>query len=59
MQAELPIVISTWAFVDAVRAAAQHVIEEGGSAVNAMVRGCTACEVLQCDGSGACADSRS
>uniref|UniRef100_A0A7I4CVK8 beta-aspartyl-peptidase n=1 Tax=Physcomitrium patens TaxID=3218 RepID=A0A7I4CVK8_PHYPA len=50
-QPELPIVISTWAFVDAVRAAAQHVIKEGGSAVNAVVRGCTVCEVLQCDGS--------
>jgi len=51
-QAELPIVVSTWAFVDAVRAAARHVYEEGGSAVDAVVRGCSTCEALQCDGSG-------
>lgn len=52
IQAELPIVVSTWAFVDAVRAAARHVINHGGSAVDAVVHGCSACEVLQCDGSG-------
>lgn len=51
MPAELPIVVSTWAFVDAVRAAARHAIKEGGSAVDAVVHGCAACEVLQCDGS--------
>ncbi|KAG0615858.1 hypothetical protein M758_5G071700 [Ceratodon purpureus] len=49
-QVELPIVVSTWAFVDAVRAAAQHVIKDGGSAVDAIVRGCSTCEFLQCDG---------
>lgn len=52
MQAELPVVVSTWAFVDAARAAARHVSKEGGSAVDAVVLGCTVCEVLQCDGSG-------
>ena len=44
--------VSTWAFVDAVRAAAQHVIKDGGSAVDAILRGCSTCELLQCDGSG-------
>jgi hypothetical protein len=52
MPAELPIVVSTWAFVDAVRAAARHAIKEGGSAVDAVIHGCAACELLQCDGSG-------
>jgi hypothetical protein len=27
-------------------------MEEGGSAVDAVVHGCSTCELLQCDGSG-------
>jgi N4-(beta-N-acetylglucosaminyl)-L-asparaginase len=46
-----PIVISTWRFIEAVKVAAWHVMEEGGSAVNAVVHGCSTCELLQCDGS--------
>jgi N4-(beta-N-acetylglucosaminyl)-L-asparaginase len=46
-----PIVISTWRFIEAVKVAAWHVMEEGGSAVDAVVHGCSTCELLQCDGS--------
>ncbi|KAG6548502.1 hypothetical protein Mapa_009990 [Marchantia paleacea] len=46
----LPIVISTWAFVDAVRAA-WEVVDGGGSPVDAVVAGCSTCERLRCDGS--------
>ncbi|CAM6049730.1 unnamed protein product [Sphagnum compactum] len=46
-----PIVISTWRFIEAVKVAAWHVTEEGGSAVDAVVHGCSTCELLQCDGS--------
>lgn len=52
VQGEPPIVVSTWAFVDAVRAAARIAINHDGSAVDAVVHGCSACEILQCDGSG-------
>ncbi len=34
------------------KVAAWHVMEEGGSAVDAVVHGCSTCELLQCDGSG-------
>ena len=47
----MPVVISTWGFVDAVREAAL-VLKEGGSAVDAVVYGCSTCERLRCDGSG-------
>ncbi|KAL2653356.1 hypothetical protein R1flu_021484 [Riccia fluitans] len=45
-----PIVISTWPFVEAVRAAWQ-VVDGGGSPLDAVVAGCSACESLRCDGS--------
>ncbi|KAI5076929.1 hypothetical protein GOP47_0008994 [Adiantum capillus-veneris] len=45
-----PIVVSTWAFTDAVRAA-WDALQLGFSAVDAVVEGCSACEALQCDGS--------
>lgn len=50
--ARLPIVVSTWAgagsFSDAAAAALQ-VLQAGGSALDAVVEGCSACERLQCD----------
>ncbi|KAL6903384.1 hypothetical protein ACP4OV_004197 [Aristida adscensionis] len=47
-----PVVVSTWPFRDAVRAAWEVVSagDGGGSAVDAVVAGCSACEVLRCDG---------
>lgn len=44
-----PIVVSTWPFVDAVRAA-WRVADGGFSAVDAVVQGCSTCEELRCDG---------
>uniref|UniRef100_A0ACD5UU96 Uncharacterized protein n=1 Tax=Avena sativa TaxID=4498 RepID=A0ACD5UU96_AVESA len=48
----LPVVVSTWPFREAVRAAWEVVAAGGigGSAVDAVVAGCSACEVLRCDG---------
>ena len=48
-----PIVISTWPFVEAVRAA-WRAVESGFSAVDSVVEGCSACEELRCDGTGKC-----
>ncbi|KAH0449005.1 hypothetical protein IEQ34_022805 [Dendrobium chrysotoxum] len=45
----LPVVVSTWPFVEAVRAA-WRVVTAGFSAVDAVVEGCTTCEELRCDG---------
>lgn len=45
-----PIVVCTWPFKDAVRAA-WDALQLGFSAVDAVVEGCSACEALQCDGS--------
>lgn len=45
----LPIVISTWPFVEAVRAA-WEVVNTGGTPVDAVVAGCSTCESLRCDG---------
>mmetsp|Transcript_9551 Transcript_9551/g.13151 ORF Transcript_9551/g.13151 Transcript_9551/m.13151 type:complete len:364 (+) Transcript_9551:80-1171(+) len=45
-----PIVINTWGFVNATKKAYQ-VLSEGGNAIDAVVEGCTVCEVEQCDGS--------
>lgn len=48
-------VVSTWPFREAVRAAWEVVSASGGagcSAVDAVVAGCSACEVLRCDGTG-------
>jgi len=47
-----PLVVSTWPFREAVRAAWDVVSagDGGGSAVDAVVAGCSACEVLRCDG---------
>ncbi|KAI9162246.1 hypothetical protein LWI28_025321 [Acer negundo] len=44
-----PIVVSTWPFVEAVRAA-WRAADGGFSAVDAVVEGCSACEELRCDG---------
>lgn len=50
--ARLPIVVSTWAgagsFSDAATAALQA-LQAGGTALDAVVAGCSACERLQCD----------
>ncbi|CAM8944856.1 hypothetical protein QQ045_013896 [Rhodiola kirilowii] len=44
-----PIVVSTWPFVEAVRAA-WTAADSGFSAVDSVVEGCSACEELGCDG---------
>ncbi|KAI0488264.1 hypothetical protein KFK09_028091 [Dendrobium nobile] len=44
-----PVVVSTWPFVEAVRAA-WRVVTAGSSAVDAVVEGCSTCEELRCDG---------
>ncbi|GAB2265425.1 hypothetical protein Dimus_000482 [Dionaea muscipula] len=44
-----PVVVSTWPFVDAVKAA-WSAVDGGFSAVDAVVEGCSACEDLRCDG---------
>lgn len=46
-----PVVVSTWPFVDAVRAAWRSA-DAGSPAVDAVVDGCSECEVLRCDGTG-------
>lgn len=43
--------VSTWPFIEAVRAA-WRVANNGSSAVEAVVEGCSACEELRCDGTG-------
>ena len=54
MGGAFPLVVSTWPFREAVRAAWDVVSagDGGGSAVDAVVAGCSACEVLRCDGTG-------
>ncbi|XVF54926.1 hypothetical protein PTKIN_Ptkin05aG0220000 [Pterospermum kingtungense] len=47
--AKYPIVVSTWPFVEAVRAA-WKAVDKGFDAVDAVVEGCSACEELRCDG---------
>jgi len=49
--AKYPMVVSTWPFVDAVRAA-WKAVDGGLSAIDAVVEGCSACEELRCDGTG-------
>ncbi|KAK9291638.1 hypothetical protein L1049_019587 [Liquidambar formosana] len=44
-----PVVVSTWPFLEAVRAA-WRAVDSGFPAVDAVVEGCSACEVLRCDG---------
>ncbi|KAK4796019.1 hypothetical protein SAY86_028345 [Trapa natans] len=44
-----PVVISTWPFEEAVRAA-WLAVDGGSSAIDAVVEGCSACEELRCDG---------
>ncbi|XP_059157847.1 N(4)-(Beta-N-acetylglucosaminyl)-L-asparaginase-like [Physella acuta] len=48
-EAVLPIVVNTWPFVNATTAA-WNALAKGLSAEESLVIGCTACEVLQCDG---------
>ena len=48
---EYPLVVSTWPFVEAVRAA-WKAVDGGSSAVDSVVEGCSACEELRCDGTG-------
>lgn len=44
-----PLVVSTWPFREAVRAA-WRAVGKGAAAVDAVVEGCSACEELRCDG---------
>lgn len=48
-ESNFPIVVSTWPFLEAVRAAWRSV-DGGYSAVDAVIDGCSACELLRCDG---------
>ncbi|KAL3524131.1 hypothetical protein ACH5RR_016965 [Cinchona calisaya] len=48
--AKYPLVVSTWPFKEAVRAAWRAVHNNNASAVDAVVEGCSACEELRCDG---------
>lgn len=48
---QFPLVVSTWPFKEAVRAA-WRAVESGFSAVDAVVEGCSTCEDLRCDGTG-------
>lgn len=53
---QYPVVVSTWPFLEAVRAA-WNAVDGGFSAVDAVVEGCSACEKLRCDGTGICSFS--
>ncbi|KAH9513902.1 N(4)-(Beta-N-acetylglucosaminyl)-L-asparaginase [Bulinus truncatus] len=46
----LPIVVNTWPFTNATQTA-WVALSNGATAEESLVKGCTACEVLQCDGS--------
>ncbi|KAM7504609.1 hypothetical protein LguiB_003513 [Lonicera macranthoides] len=46
---DYPLVVSTWPFLEAVRAA-WTAVNTGFSALDAVVEGCSACEELRCDG---------
>uniref|UniRef100_A0A6N2L769 beta-aspartyl-peptidase n=1 Tax=Salix viminalis TaxID=40686 RepID=A0A6N2L769_SALVM len=46
---QYPLVVSTWPFKEAVRAA-WRAVDGNHSAVDAVVEGCSACEELRCDG---------
>lgn len=46
---QYPLIVSTWPFLEAVRAA-WTAVDSGFSAVDAVVEGCSACEELRCDG---------
>eukprot|EP01098_Paradermamoeba_levis_P000804 TRINITY_DN10929_c0_g1_i1.p1 TRINITY_DN10929_c0_g1~~TRINITY_DN10929_c0_g1_i1.p1 ORF type:complete len:356 (+),score=95.32 TRINITY_DN10929_c0_g1_i1:41-1069(+) len=50
VDAAIPIVVNTWPFVNATKKAWQ-VLNQGGSALDAVEAGCTVCEMEQCDGS--------
>ncbi|XP_068571302.1 N(4)-(beta-N-acetylglucosaminyl)-L-asparaginase [Cebidichthys violaceus] len=49
-QSSLPLVINTWPFKNAT-AAAWSALQSGGSALDAVERGCARCQMEQCDGS--------
>ncbi|XP_067244006.1 N(4)-(beta-N-acetylglucosaminyl)-L-asparaginase isoform X1 [Chanodichthys erythropterus] len=49
-QADLPLVINTWHFKNAARAA-WSTLQKGGSVLDAVEMGCAQCELEQCDGS--------
>ncbi|XP_034038007.1 N(4)-(beta-N-acetylglucosaminyl)-L-asparaginase isoform X2 [Thalassophryne amazonica] len=48
-RASLPLVINTWSFKDAT-AEAWRTLQSGGSALDAVEKGCARCEEEQCDG---------
>ncbi|XP_071951860.1 N(4)-(Beta-N-acetylglucosaminyl)-L-asparaginase-like [Antedon mediterranea] len=45
----LPVVINTWAFTNATKIA-WKILANGGSALDGVEKGCTQCEIEQCDG---------
>ena len=48
--AALPIVVNTWPFVNATRAAWKTLNTAGATVIDAVEAGCSVCEVEQCDG---------
>jgi N4-(beta-N-acetylglucosaminyl)-L-asparaginase len=48
---QYPLVVSTWPFIEAVRAA-WRAVDGGSSAVDSVLEGCSTCEELRCDGTG-------
>lgn len=50
VNAAIPTVINTWPFTAAAEKAWKILYEEKGSALDAVEKGCTVCEILQCDG---------
>ncbi|XP_061439321.1 N(4)-(beta-N-acetylglucosaminyl)-L-asparaginase isoform X1 [Rhineura floridana] len=49
-ESQLPLVMNTWAFKNATEAA-WTTLQEGGSELDAVEKGCGQCEIEQCDGS--------
>lgn len=47
----IPLVVNTWRFTNATEKAWKVLYEDKGSAIDAVEKGCTVCELLQCDGS--------
>ncbi|XP_055854732.1 putative N(4)-(beta-N-acetylglucosaminyl)-L-asparaginase GE19290 [Episyrphus balteatus] len=50
ISSNLPIVINTWAFIDAANEAWKVLHQPHKTALDALVEGCSTCERLQCDG---------
>lgn len=49
-EVSLPLIINTWAFVNATRVAWYTLNSQGATVLDAIERGCQQCEAEQCDG---------